>query len=138
MKARTGDEAVNTAAEEIRVRDVINQFFDLAQKRDWNAAAALLADDFEIYSDEATSFDKKTYVALWKEIDEQIEHMELREMEVRVSKDGQMAWSKYKGIFNGKINGKPHNVETAETLILSNGGSGWKINRAHACVKDLP
>ena len=63
--------------------------------------------------------------------------MELKDMETRVSSDGQMAWTKYRGIFKSTSKNQESNVETVETLIFKREGGQWKITRAHVSSKIL-
>ena len=128
---------VDQAAETIRVRNVVDQFFSAAKKRDWDAAAELMAADFELYTDGASGFKKQAYLKVLKEDDMELAYMELRDMEIRVSSDGQMAWARYRGLFKSTSHNQPSTVETAETLIFKREGEQWKITRAHASLKPL-
>jgi len=128
---------VDQADEAVRVRKVLDQFFSTAKSRDWDAAAELMSTDFELYTDGASNFSKQEYVKALKADDLEVAHMELRDMEVRVSSDGQMAWTKYRGLFKMVSHNKPTNVETAETLIFKREGGQWKITRAHVSSKTL-
>lgn len=122
-------------AETIQVKKVLDQFFGAAQKRDWDAAAEFMSTDFELYTDGASSFSKQAYVKVLKDDDVAFASMELRDMEVRVSSDGQMAWAKYRGLFKSAGNNQPGAVETAETLIFKKESEQWKIARAHVSMK---
>lgn len=128
---------VDTATEAARVREAIDQFFSAAKGRDWDAAAELMSSDFELYTDEAQGVGKDEYVRVLKESDLVVEHMELKDVDIRVSGDGQMAWAKYRGLFLSTSQGQPADVETAETLIFTNERGAWKLARAHASVKAL-
>lgn len=128
---------VDEAAETIQVKQVLDQFFAAAKKRDWDAAAEFMATDFELYTDGASGFNKQAYVKVLKEDDMELGHMELRDMETRVSSDGQMAWTKYRGLFKSTSNNQQTNVETAETLIFKREDGRWKITRAHVSSKIL-
>lgn len=128
---------VDTAAEAARVREAIDGFFSAAKKRDWDAAAALMSSDFELYTDQAQRVGKDEYVRLLKHDDLVVEQMELKDVDVRVSGDGQMAWAKYRGLFRSTSQGKPADAETAETVIFTNERGAWKMARAHASVKAL-
>jgi ketosteroid isomerase-like protein len=128
---------VDQATEAIRVKSVVDQFFKAAKKRDWDAAGELMSSDFELYADGASVTNKQAYVQLLKEDDLAVEYMELRDMEVRVSSDCQMAWSKYRGLFKTISHNQPSQVETAETLIFKKEGEQWKITRAHVSTKTL-
>ena len=126
---------VDQTAETIRVRKVVDQFFSAAKKRDWDAEAELMSTDFELYTDGASGFNKEAYIKVLKEDDIQLAEMELRDMEIRVSGDGQMAWAKYRGLFKFISNNQPSNMESAETLIFKREGNHWKITRAHVSIK---
>ena len=128
---------VDQAAETIRVRQVVDQFFSAAKKSDWDAEAELMATDFELYTDGASGFNKQAYLKVLKEDDMKLAHMELRDMEIRVSSDGQMAWAKYRGLFKTTSHNQPSTLETAETLIFKREGEQWKITRAHVSLKPL-
>jgi ketosteroid isomerase-like protein len=128
---------VDTAAEAARVREAIDGFFSAAKKRDWDAAAALMSSDFELYTDEAQAVGKDEYVRVLKQDDLVVEHMELKDVDIRVSGDGQMAWAKYRGLYRSTSQGKPADVETAETLIFTNERGTWKMARAHVSIKAL-
>lgn len=128
---------VDQAAETIRVRKVVDQLFSAAKKRDWDAAAEFMATDFELYTDGASGFNKQAYVKVLKEDDMELAYMELRDVEIRVSSDGQMAWAKYRGLFKSTSHNQPSTVETAETLIFKREGEQWKITRAHVSLKPL-
>jgi ketosteroid isomerase-like protein len=128
---------VDQAAESVRVRKVVEQFFSAAKKRDWDAAAEFMATDFELYTDGASGFSKQAYVKVLKEDDLQLVNIELRDTEIRVSSDGQMAWGKYRALFKGISRNQPSTAETAETLIFKREGEQWKITRAHVSLKPL-
>jgi ketosteroid isomerase-like protein len=128
---------VDQAAETIQVKKVLDRFFSSAKERDWDAVAEIMATDFELYTDGASGFNKQAYVKVLKEDDMVLAHMELRDMEIRVSSDGQMAWGKYRGLFKSISHNQPSNVETAETLIFKKEGGQWKITRAHVSLKTL-
>jgi ketosteroid isomerase-like protein len=127
----------NPAPENVRVKNVVDDFFAAAKKQDWDAAGNLMSADFELYTDEAQSFDKEAYVRLLKKDDIKTTSMELKDLEIRVSSDAQMAWCKYRGFFEASSHGELSNVETAETLIFKKEGDLWKITRAHASVKPI-
>ena len=127
--------SVDQAAETVRVRKMVDQFFSAAKKHDWDAAAEFMSTDFELYTDGASGFNKQAYVKVLKEDDMELAHVELRDMEIRVSSDGQMAWGKYRGLFKSTSHNQPSTFETAETLIFKREGEQWKITRAHVSLK---
>lgn len=128
---------VDQAAETVQVRKVLDQFFSAAKKRDWDAVAQLMSTDFELYTDGASAFNKQAYAKVLKDDDMQVTDMELKDMEIRVSSDGQMAWAKYRGLFKSTIHNQPSNMETAETVIFKKEGEQWKITRSHVSLKPL-
>ena len=128
---------MDPAAESIQVRKVLDQFFTEAKKRDWDAVAELMSTDFELYTDGASAFNKQAYVKIFKEDDMQLAYMELKDMEIRVSSDGEMAWAKYRGFFKTSTHNQPGTLETAETLIFKKEAEQWKITRAHVSIKPL-
>ena len=54
------------ADDEARVGALIDRFFGLAEKQDWDSVGELLSEDFEIYFDEASAFSKTAYLDLLK------------------------------------------------------------------------
>ena len=128
---------VDPAAETVQVSKVLDQFFNEAKKRDWDAVAQLMSTDFELYTDGASAFNKQAYVRIFKEDDMELVYMELKDKEIRVSSDGQMAWAKYRGFFKTSTHNQPSTLETAETLIFKKENDQWKITRAHVSIKPL-
>ena len=128
---------VTVVDETAQVRTVVDQFFSAAKKRDWDAEAELMSTDFELYTDGASGFNKQAYIKVLKEDDMRLVSMELRDMEIRVSSDGQMAWAKYRGLFKFTSHNQPTTVESAETLIFKRESEQWKITRAHVSIKPL-
>jgi ketosteroid isomerase-like protein len=126
--------SARASAEEAKVKAVVEHFFALAEKKDWDAVGDLMADDFQLYTDEATAFGKDEYVKLLKKENLDVHSWKLNDLTIRVSADGQAAWCRYRGLFS---HGKSHNAETVETLVFQSGKAGWKIAHAHASVKDL-
>jgi ketosteroid isomerase-like protein len=135
--ANTRATDVDPAAEATRIRMVVDQFFRAAQKHDWDAAAGFMSADFELYTDGASAFNKQDYVKVLKEDDMEVASMELRDVEIRVASDGEMAWGKYRGLFKSSSHDQPSTLETAETLIFKREGGRWKIARAHVSLKTL-
>src|SRR5688500_19093559 len=91
--------AVSANAQVSEVRSVMNQFFESAKRQDWDTVGALMAPEFEIYTDQAESYGKAAYVNLLKADNIQVTRMELRDDRVTVSGDGALAWMTYKGYF---------------------------------------
>jgi ketosteroid isomerase-like protein len=131
------DTPATTADKSAEVRKVIDQFFSAAKKRDWDAAAEFMAKDFELYTDGASVFDKDAYLKVLKDDNMEVTDVELRDLQIRVSSDGQMAWARYRGLFKSKSNNQSSTIETAETLIFKREGEQWKMTRAQASLKPL-
>lgn len=123
------------AADEEEVRAFVHSFFDLLQRRDWDAVGRRFADDFVLYTDQAAVFPKGAYVDLLKQDDLVVESWKLDGLEVRVSADGSTAWSRYRGSFRCTSHGQRADAETAETLVLRRGQASWVIVHAHASVR---
>ena len=131
------DNKIDPIAEAASVKKVVDQFFSAAKKRDWDAVADLMSSDFELYTDGASTFNKQDYVKVLKADDMELASMELRDMQVQVSGDGQMAWTTYRGLFKSVTHNQSSSAETAETLIFKREGKQWKITRAHVSLKPL-
>jgi ketosteroid isomerase-like protein len=127
----------NAAVPEDEIRQVIDRFYAAAQQRNWDAAGALLAPEFEISTDGAEVFGKAAYVELLKKDDLVVDQMALRDLTVRVAGDRRMAWATFRGGFAMSSHGKRHDVQTAETLILGRPRHQWQIVRAHASVREV-
>jgi ketosteroid isomerase-like protein len=136
-----GAPATNTPATTVdqsaEVKKVIDQFFSAAKKRDWDAAAEFMAKDFELYTDGASVFNKEAYLKVLKEDDMEVTEVELRDLQIHVSTDGQMAWARYRGLFKSTSHNQSSTIETAETLIFKREGEHWKMTRAQASLKPL-
>jgi len=126
-----------SVADQASVKKAVDQFYNAVKKHDWDAAAELMSADFELYTDGASGFSKQAYVKVMKEDDIQLTSMELRDMDVRVSSDGQMAWCKYRGLFKMSSHNQASTMETSETLIFKREGDQWKITHAHVSLKPL-
>lgn len=121
------------------VEQAVYSFFQLSEQRNWDAVGGLMAPEFEIYTDGATSFPRAEYIELLKSDDLVMESWEIEDLEISVSPDAAMAWCRYRGRFfmtTGE-GGERHDVETAETLVFENRGGLWRIVQAHASIKAL-
>lgn len=126
------DRANATAA----IKSVVDRFYELAKRRDWDAVGTLFAPSFRIFTDGAESFDKPAYVRLLKEEDIDTRAMKLNDLELFASPDGNMGWCRFRGAFDTASKGQASHVETAETLVFARGADGaWQIVHAHASVK---
>jgi len=126
-----------SAQAKAEVKQVIDEFFDAAKQQDWDRAGNTFAPDFEIYTDGASSYDKAAYIKVLKEENIATRRMQLSDLEIHVSPDGEIAWTKYRGDFESVIHGKSSHDKTAETLIFEKRAGQWKIVRAHASVQTV-
>jgi len=127
----------NTNARVAQVRAVMNQFFDSAKKQDWDAVGALMAPEFEMYTDQAETYNKASYIKLLKDDNLKVVKMELHDERVTVSEDGALAWMTYKGYFENMEHGKLNKVETVETMLFRRIGKRWLLARGHASIREL-
>lgn len=116
------------------IRAAIDQFYAAADQQDWDAAGKLMAEDFVIFIDGGESFGKTDYVALLKADDLVVESLTLRDVEIAVSDDGSMAWSRYKADVASVSNGERHDVSTLETLVFGLIEGTWQIRHAHVAL----
>ena len=135
--AASGDAATSPDAV-AEVRRAIDAFYDAARRSDWDAAGALMAEDFEVYSDGPVALGKSAYVQDLRSADLRLDSMELRDVRIRVARGGDMAWASWRGWFRTVTAGVPSEAETAETQVFRNEGGRWLLVRAHASIRALP
>lgn len=135
-RADHGQSKASSAAQQ-EVREVIDAFYAAADKRDWDATGALMADDFVIYVDGGESFGKEEYVTLLKADDIVVESLTLHNMQINVSADQSMAWSRYQAEVVSHSQGERHDVSTLETLVFQREGDRWLIRHAHVALAPL-
>ncbi len=126
------------ADEESKVKVTLDDFFAAAGKQDWDKVGGMLADDFEMFTDEVTILKKDEYIKVMKQDNLRVTQMQLKDLRIEVSEQGQMAWCRYHGFFHMYEGPQSSLVETAETVVLRNESSGWKLVQAHASVKQRP
>jgi ketosteroid isomerase-like protein len=120
-----------TSPNTAQVKQVIDDFFAAAQRRDWDAAGKLLSADFKIYTDGVGIHDRPEYVALLKEDDIVTLSLDIRDMDISVSHDGQMAWARYRAFIQSESKGIRSNTKTAETIVFERIGGDWRIRHTH-------
>ncbi len=123
--------------EEPKIRKVMDDFFTLAKRQDWDAAARLMAPEFEIYTDNAEVYTKDSYIRLLKSDNLQLTRMELQNDHVTVAADGSLAWMTYRGRFETVERGRPVTTETAETMLFRREADRWLIARGHASIRNV-
>lgn len=130
--------AANLAAEEIKVRETLDRFFRAADKKDWQAVEEILAPDFEeYYSDDLLIYKRDDFIKTMDGDNMIINKMELKDVKVNVSPDGQMAWVKYQVLLESSLRGKIHNIHSLETAVFKKEGAKWKMVHAQASLKEL-
>lgn len=130
--------ATDQAGATAEIKAVVDRFYDLARKRDWDAVAALFAPTFRIFTDGAESFDKAAYVQLLKSEDIETRSMALNDLEMFVAPGAVTGWCRFRGAFETASKGQASRVATAETLVFARGADGaWQIVHAHASVKTV-
>jgi ketosteroid isomerase-like protein len=126
------------ADEQSKVKVALDNFFAAAGKHDWDDVGGMLTEDFEIFTDEATILNKSEYLKVMKQDNLRIAQMQLKDLRIEVSEQGQMAWCRYRGLFHMFAGPESSLVETAETVVFRNENSGWKLVQAHASIKQRP
>jgi ketosteroid isomerase-like protein len=129
---------LGAADEQSKVKVALDNFFVAAEKQDWDKAGGMLTEDFEMFTDEVTILNKYEYIKVMKQENLHVAQMQLKDLRIEVSEQGQMAWCRYRGFFHMSAGPQSSLVETAETVVFRNENSGWKLVQAHASVKQRP
>lgn len=124
--------------EQSKVKSALDNFFAAAGKQDWNKVGGMLTEDFEMFTDEVTILNKYEYIKALKQDNLRVAQMQLKDLRIEVSAQGQMAWCRYHGFFHISAGPQSSFVETAETVVFRNENSGWKLVQAHASIKQRP
>jgi len=119
------------ASREADVKRAIDMFYAAAIRRDWDAAADFLSADFRIFVDGLEIYDRPEYVALLKSDDMITLSLDVRDVDISVSADGQMAWARFRAFIDSESNGVRSRTKTAETLILQLIGGRWHFRHSH-------
>jgi ketosteroid isomerase-like protein len=126
------------ADEQSTVKVALDNFFAAAEKHDWDRVGGMLTEDFEMFTDEATILNKYEYIKVMKQDNLRVAQMQLKDLRIQVSEQGQMAWCRYHGFFHMYAGPQSSFVETAETLVFRNENNAWKLVQAHASIKQRP
>jgi ketosteroid isomerase-like protein len=129
---------VGATDEQSKVKVALDSFFAAAGKHDWDNVGGLLTEDFEMFTDEVTILNKSEYIKVMKQESLRVGQMQLKDLRIEVSEQGQMAWCRYRGFFHMYEGPQSSLVETAETVVFRNENSGWKLVQAHASIKQRP
>jgi ketosteroid isomerase-like protein len=126
------------ADEQSKVKLALDNFFAAAGKQDWDRVGGMLTEDFEVFTDEASILNKDEYIKVLKQDNLRVVQMQLKDLRIEVSGQGQMAWCRYHGFFHISAEPQSSLVETAETVVFRNENSGWKLVQAHVSMKQRP
>ncbi len=129
---------LGAADEQSKVKLALDNFFAAAGKQDWDKIGGMLTEDFEMFTDEVTILNKYEYIKALKQDNLRVAQMQLKDLRIEVSEQGQMAWCRYHGFFHISAGPQSSFVETAETVVFRNENSGWKLVQAHASIKQRP
>lgn len=139
-QVRAADPSTGAAlavSEASAVRAALDDFFAAATDKNWPVIDQLLAEDFQFYSDDLLVLDRAEFLAAMKDDSMEIGKLELNEVSVRVSADGQMALVRYKVTLESLIKGEAYNMKSAETVVMRKEGSAWRMIHNHASIKRL-
>jgi ketosteroid isomerase-like protein len=129
---------LGAADEQSNVKVALDNFFAAAGKHDWDRVGGMLAEDFEMFTDDVTILNRDDYIKVMKQDDLNVAQMQLKDLRIEVSEQGRIAWCRYHGFFHMSAGPQSSLVETAETVVLRNEDSGWKLVQAHASTKQRP
>jgi ketosteroid isomerase-like protein len=135
----SNDTGLFGAANELStVKLALDNFFAAAGKQDWDKVGGMLTEDFEVFTDDATILNKSEYVKVLKQDNLLVTQMQLKDLRIEVSEQGQMAWCRYRGLFHMSAGPQSSLVETAETVVFRNENNSWRLVQAHASIKQRP
>ena len=128
---------VDTAAEEANVKKALDDFFHAVEVKDWKLVDQVMAKDFEFYGDDSMVLTRNEFITAMKEDNMKIDKLELKDVRVSLSPDGQMAWVKYSAHLESSMRGEPYNMASVETVTFRKEDGSWKMTHNHASVKKL-
>jgi ketosteroid isomerase-like protein len=120
------------------VRGALDSFFEAAGAKNWESIGAMLAPDFEFYTDDAIVLDRAGFLKAMQEDSMDVQKLQLSDVKVELSPDELLAWVKYRILLQSSIKGKPYNVATAETVVFRKDGGKWQMTHNHASIKKAP
>jgi ketosteroid isomerase-like protein len=129
--------AAARATEEARVEGALRGFFAAAEHKDWRALDAMLAPEFEFFSDGLLVLDKTRFLSEMRSDDMDIGKLELSQVRVVLSQDARIAWVKYRALLESSRKGQPYNMQSAETVCFRKDGDEWRMTHNHASIKEL-
>jgi len=129
--------AVNAAEEKANVKKALESFFHAVDVKDWKLIEQVIAKDFEFYGDDSMVLTRDEFISAMKEDNMKIDKLELKDVKVSLSPDGQMAWAKYSAHLESSMRGAPYNMASVETVAFRKEDGNWKMTHNHASVKKL-
>jgi ketosteroid isomerase-like protein len=133
LVATSGQAAANEAPE-AGVKSVIDAFFAAARRHDWDATGRMMAENFRIWVDGDESMDRDAYLVVLKEDDMEVVDIKLDDLDIGVSKDGSMAWSRYRATVDSITKGKRSSERTAETILFDRVKDQWMMRHIHVSL----
>lgn len=127
----------NAAVEEENVKKALESFFHAVDVRNWKAVEDIIAKDFEYYGDDSVVLTRDEFINAMKDDGMKIDKLELKNVKVSLSPDGQMAWVKYSAQLESSMRGEPYNMQSVETVAFRKEGGAWRMTHNHASVKKL-
>ncbi len=130
-------ERVDTAAEEAKVRTLIEKTFDAVQNQDWETFAGNISEDWELFTDSGERWDLEAIQQFFK--DHISDHeIELSDIEVRVSGDGKMAWAKFDESTQYEFDEQPVSQSAVFTSVFEKTNTSWLCVQLHRSVSTSP
>jgi len=124
-------------SEHANVRKALDSFFHAVDKRDWKTVEDVLAPDFHFYGDDLMVLDRLQFIDAMRADDMKIDKLDLKDVTINLSPDGQMAWATYRAHLESTMRNSPYNMDSAETVVLRKEQGNWKLTHNHASVKKL-
>lgn len=131
------DKPADVTTEALHVRKALDTFFHAVDVRDWKTVDEVLSADFEFYGDDSMVLTRAEFINAMREDDMKIDKLELKDVKVSLSPDGQMAWVKYSAHLESSMRGAPYNMASVETVAFRKEDGNWKMTHNHASVKKL-
>ncbi len=127
----------DAAAEEANVKKALESFFHAVEVKDWKLVDEVMAKEFEFYGDDSMVLTRDEFISAMKEDNMKIDKLELKDVKVNLSPDGQMAWVKYSAHLESSMRGAPYNMASVETVAFRKVDGSWRMTHNHASVKKL-
>lgn len=131
------EQPADMTTEAANVRKALDTFLHAVDVRDWKTVDEVLSADFEFYSDDLMVLTRAEFINAMREDDMKIDKLELKDVKVSLSPDGQMAWVKYGAHLESSMRGAPYNMASVETVAFRKEDGNWKMTHNHASVKKL-